>query len=103
MGWALPSHSLALGGFSQREAKVEVVIWGYFDESGQLASDYICLCGFVSDERWDRFVRAWGGELKRQELPFLHLSPLMHREPPYHEFKWDDTHRDAVLRRVVKI
>jgi Protein of unknown function (DUF3800) len=57
--------------------KKVLVLWGYFDESGKFAdSDFVCLCGYLSDDRWDKFASDWGFLLVRHGLTSLHLSKV---------------------------
>ncbi len=81
----------------------ELVIWGYFDESGNLAdTDFICLCGYLSNEAWDKFTTDWGLLLKQYSLPALHMAPLVARRKPYEHIKWSQAEEDEVLRHFVK-
>ena len=39
-----------------RRERQRLVLWGYFDESGKFAdSDFVCLAGYLADERWEQF------------------------------------------------
>jgi hypothetical protein len=78
-------------------------MWGYFDESGKLAdSDFICLCGYISDDGWDKFSAEWGILLKQHVLSALHMAPLIGRRKPYEHITWTQTQEDEILGRFVK-
>jgi len=63
--------------FFARTERQRLVLWGYFDESGKFAdSDFVCLAGYLADERWEQFSRDWALALQRYEIPFLHMSAL---------------------------
>ena len=84
--------------------RLTAVLYAYFDESGKLAdSDFICMCGYLCDERWNEFAGDWRHELRRSQIPFLHTAPLFARVDPYAGLGWTEATRDAVLSRLAAI
>lgn len=80
------------------------MIWGYFDESGKLAdSEFICLCGFLSDEKWEDFCDAWGVLLKQYGIQRLHMASLFARKEGFCNANWTENERDSALREFVKV
>ena len=60
-----------------RRERQRLVLWGYFDESGKFAdSDFVCLCGYLADERWEQFCFDWKLALERHGILSLHMSAL---------------------------
>jgi len=75
----------------------------FFDESGKLAdSDFICMCGYISDDRWDDFSEEWAKALKDHNLPFIHTSALFSHNFPYDHIEWPAQKRDAVMLDFVR-
>jgi hypothetical protein len=80
-----------------------LVMWGFFDESGKLAdTDFICLCGYLSNERWDKFSSDWEVLLKQHSLPSIHMNPLIGRVTPYQDIKWTQDQENTILRQFAK-
>ena len=81
------------------------MVYGFFDESGKLADrDFICLCGYVSDEdKWNRFGTQWDLLLRRHEIPEIHIAPLLARQEPFRNIDWKEEHEREVLRQFAKV
>jgi len=87
-----------------RRRRMRLVIWGFFDESGKLASDeYICLCGYLADEHWESFSEQWGLLLKQHNLPSIHMARLLSRKPPFQHIRWTPEEEREILRQFVKL
>jgi hypothetical protein len=76
-----PSPGILGGGGPENDSlpprKAWLVLWGYFDESGKFAdSDFVCLCGYLADDSWEKFCTDWRIALQRHGLPFLHMSTI---------------------------
>ena len=67
----------------------------------KVPSDFICLCGYLGDERWGEFTDEWGVLLKRNNLPSIHMARLLSRNPPFQHIKWDDEQEKSILEQFV--
>jgi hypothetical protein len=57
------------------------VLWGFFDESGKFAdSDFVCLCGYLSNQNWSAFTERWRALLMRHGFASLHMSQINWRD-----------------------
>ncbi len=57
------------------------MLLGFFDESGKFAdSDFVCLCGYMSNQNWGSFNDEWGSLLMRYGFPSLHMSQINWRD-----------------------
>jgi len=74
------------------------MLWAFFDESGKLAdSDFMCLCGYIADDRWEEFSKVWRQALQRHRLPFVHTAALFNGKPPYEKLNWSEERRNAAM------
>jgi hypothetical protein len=66
----------------------------YMDASGKPEhgpEEWCVVAGFISTvHRWDDFEARWNDLLNRHEIPYLQMSALHSRKPPYGDAKWND-------------
>lgn len=76
----------------------------YFDDSGTDAGSRIVVVGgvVVTDEQYDRFKETWESILKRNNLPFFHLTKLKAgKKPPYSTMSTAE--REVLLDQLVRL
>jgi hypothetical protein len=79
-----------------------VLVTAYVDESGTGGEPRVMLAAFVGRlGRWHGFNGHWERLLKREEIPFSHLTAMKKREHPFEA--WDDARIAAFLPRTMKI
>jgi len=62
---------------SRLHGEKRLAVWAYFDESGKFAdSDFVCLCGFIFDQRGELFCEEWRTMLVRYGIPALHMATI---------------------------
>lgn len=79
-----------------------MVLYSYFDESGKWQDrDFICLCGYLSDESsWGAFVEEWSLLCRQHKLDGIHMTNF------YHEAKakgWDDDKALQVIKEFASV
>lgn len=79
------------------------MLWAFFDESGKFAdSDFMCLCGYIADERWEEFSSAWRESLNKHQLPFVHTAALFSGKPPFQNLRWSRAQIETAPARLRK-
>jgi hypothetical protein len=90
--------ALAAGLFWPRDAKV-LVMWGYYDESGEydrsgnLLNMTIGGC-YAALDRWQAFDAAWAAALADHGLDYFHMTDFEAWKPPFDFKLGDGTTRD---------
>jgi hypothetical protein len=76
--------------------------FAFFDDSGKWHDrDFVCLCGYLSDENnWNRLIAQWLPLLKKHELSSIHMANF------YTTAKgkgWDQARIDSVLSEFAAV
>ena len=84
------------------------VIHCFFDDSGKESDQgnpYVCIAGYmaIGDGYWTLLSNAWGHQLFRHGLSWLHMKDLMQDQDEYAALNWDWPTKRSVLEDFIKI
>jgi len=87
--------------------KWEIVIAGFFDDSGkesETTNPYVCIAGYAASGRtWNYFNELWAEALFRNDISWIHMKDLMPMQGEYKQLKWDIKKRNEVLSEFTNI
>src|SRR5262249_15461916 len=87
-----------------------VMLWAYFDESGEHDKEtghltQLTVGGWIAPcEAWKAFDRAWKGALERAEIPMFHMADFERYEGDFSEDKgWTKEKHERLLNELLDI
>lgn len=80
----------------------------FFDDSGKesdMGNPFVCIAGYmaIGDDWWTMLSNAWGHQLFRHGLTWLHMKDFMQGQGEYAALGWDWPKRKAVIEEFIKI
>ena len=65
------------------------MVMGYFDDSGMMNQNIVCMAGYLADnENWGAMTSDWNVLLSKYKIPFLHLADFRAAQGIYSGLGW---------------